>query len=269
MVENKPKSPSDYWDNVAGNYDIFYRHMTPLVNAALLPLLSLESSSVVLETGCGSGLGIQLLLKNYPNLPKILASDISPMMIQVAQSKNLPNTEFVVSQNESLPFESNSCDRYISNLAFQFSANPELVLQEAFRVLNSTGILAFSVWAVPTDQNVFKILANACKNSGLEPNKDRDPANAKSQEFYVNLARNAGFSDVRSYSGSVPFNVNSADEFLGATATLPDIQNLKLSNPDAYNRYMNELRAEYERVVGSGCFITFQYLAVKASKLAR
>ena len=79
----------EYWNNFSTAYEKFYLKTTLQVNNLLIPLLNLDPSHTVARCGCGTGAGVEILLRHYPNLTKMLANDLSESMIRISLSKNL------------------------------------------------------------------------------------------------------------------------------------------------------------------------------------
>ena len=99
-----------------------------------MPLLRINENDIVVETGCGTGTGIELILNSCPSIRKRLANDISEHMLERLRQNNyqLTNTDFFLASNENLPYKSATCDHYISNLSFLIVERPEEMVQEAY-----------------------------------------------------------------------------------------------------------------------------------------
>ena len=106
----------------------------------ILAELEREKFHDVLDCGCGTGPMIQLLHEKYPD-KHYVGLDLTPGMIQVAQDKNLSNTEFVVGDSENLPFEEASFDAVICSNSFHHNPNPQAFFNSAYRVLRKDGRL--------------------------------------------------------------------------------------------------------------------------------
>lgn len=268
MAKVKSEAESrEYWDQVSEFYDKHYTKVSSLINTLLIPLLNLDPSHTIAECGCGTGSGIKLLLNQFPSISKILASDLSSQMIEKAQSKNFPNTEFSVCNSESLPYDSESCDRYISNMCLMFAEHPEIQLREAFRVLKPGGIAALSVWGIPGECNSLKVVGMACDKLGIQLSDERSPFFLNDRNLLNGLARDAGFRNVRNFHGSVPIAFNEVDEFLQFVGNTKDVVKLRLEKSDVYERLVNELREEYRRIFDEGKIFTFEFLAVVGEKV--
>lgn len=126
----------------------------------------------VLDVGCGTGPVIELLSKKYPE-KHFVGLDITPAMIEVAQSKRLSNAEFIVGDAENLPFGDGSFDAVLCANSFHHYPNPGAFLREAHRVLRPGGKLILRDY---TSNDIAVWLMNT---------------------FELPLARLAGHGDVR------------------------------------------------------------------------
>lgn len=102
----------------------------------------------LLDCGCGTGPMISLLYekdksKHYVGL------DLTPKMIEVARSKKLKGTEWVVGDCENLPFEDESFDVIICTNSFHHYPNPQNFFDSAKRVLRPGGRLVLQDYTAP------------------------------------------------------------------------------------------------------------------------
>ena len=97
-----------YWNEFSESYERNFVRTTMLINSIIIPLLNMSSSHTIIECGCGTGTGIELILQENLNISKILANDFSESMVEKARGKNLKNTEIILASSESLPYESSS-----------------------------------------------------------------------------------------------------------------------------------------------------------------
>ena len=175
-----------YWNSFSNTYEKSLLNTTKQINTLMLPHLKISPEQTVCDCGCGTGSGAEILLHYYPNLKKILANDISESMIIKAKEKKLKNTELHLASGENLPYDSSSCDRYISNLTLHFVESPEKMIKEAYRVLKSSGIAVLSVPGNPDHLNLLKVIGRSLKNVGLEQDQQRNPfhLSEKAKLFY-------------------------------------------------------------------------------------
>ena len=146
------KAAKVYETDHAGIYEICKDDYPPM-----LAKLERDPFDNVLDVGCGTGPVIELLARKYPE-KHFVGLDITPAMIEVAQSKGLPNAEFVVGDAENLPFGDGSFDALLCSNSFHHYPNPGAFLREAHRVLHPGGKLIlrdytsndFAVWLMNT-----------------------------------------------------------------------------------------------------------------------
>ena len=129
------KAAKIYETDHAGIYEICKDDYPPM-----LAELERDSFDNVLDVGCGTGPVIELLSKKYPE-KRFVGLDITPAMIEVAQSKKLPNAEFIVGDAENLPFGDGGFDAVLCANSFHHYPNPGAFLREAYRVLRPGGKL--------------------------------------------------------------------------------------------------------------------------------
>ena len=106
----------------------------------ILAELKKEPFADLLDVGCGTGLMIELLARECPNL-RCTGLDLTPKMIEVARAKRLPNAEFLVGDSENLPFAAESFDAVICANSFHHYPNPQKFFDGAARVLRPGGRL--------------------------------------------------------------------------------------------------------------------------------
>ncbi|MGR1083794.1 class I SAM-dependent methyltransferase [Olegusella massiliensis] len=161
------KAAKVYETDHAGIYEMCKDDYPPM-----LAELEIDPFDNVLDVGCGTGPVIELLAKKYPE-KHFVGLDITPAMIEVAQSKGLSNAEFLVGDAENLPFGDESFDAVLCSNSFHHYPNPGAFLREAYRVLRSGGKLILRDY---TSNDVVVWLMNT---------------------FEMPLARLAGHGDVR------------------------------------------------------------------------
>jgi malonyl-CoA O-methyltransferase len=106
--------------------------------------------SVILDVGCGTGRGVQALMKRYRKA-KLLAVDVSTGMLQQTRKNSgwWRKPSLICGDAESLPVADNSVDLVYSNLMLQW-CDPEKVFAEFLRVLRPQGLLMFSTFGPDT-----------------------------------------------------------------------------------------------------------------------
>ncbi len=106
--------------------------------------------NVILDMGCGTGLGVESLMKRYRHA-RVLALDISSGMLQQTRKKSTwwRKPVLICGDAENLPVADNSVDLVHSNLMLQWCES-EKVFAELLRVLRPQGLLMFSTFGPDT-----------------------------------------------------------------------------------------------------------------------
>ena len=111
-------------------------------------LAKLEPGQVVLDLGSGGGIDVLLSAKRVGPTGKAYGLDMTDDMLELAranqQRAGVTNVEFLKGEIEKIPLPANTVDVIISNCVINLSADKDLVLREAFRVLKPSGLFAVS-----------------------------------------------------------------------------------------------------------------------------
>lgn len=104
----------------------------------------------VLDLGCGTGRAVAGLRRHFPGAD-IVALDWSPRMLERASRESLGRTlAAVCADMQALPLAARSVDLVFSNLAVQWSPDPERLFAEIRRVLRPGGLLLFTTFGPDT-----------------------------------------------------------------------------------------------------------------------
>lgn len=162
-------------------------------------LAELNPGEVVLDLGSGAGLDVLLSARRVGPQGKAYGLDMTDEMLAEARANQeragLSNVEFLQGNIESIPLPDNSVDVIISNCVINLSADKDLTLREAFRVLKPGGRLAVSdiVLTRPLPPKVQQdLLAWAgCIAGALQDQEYRDKlAAAGFEKIDVQVTRN-------------------------------------------------------------------------------
>ena len=182
-IKEFTKAAAMYEDDNAGVYETCKEDYPEIIEK----LKNMEFETL-LDAGCGPAPLIALLSEIYPQ-KKFTGLDLTPAMIDMAKSKNIPNAKFIVGDCENLPFEENSFDVIVCCESFHHYPNPQNFFYSVQKCLTPGGILFLRDYAadgivalfanhilMPL-ANVFghgdvgvlseKQLRNMCKKAGL------------------------------------------------------------------------------------------------------
>lgn len=108
-----------------------------------------DSSAVAdaLEIGCGTGRVTRHLRKVLPPIATLVASDVSPEMLAIAQQKlRSEPVEWRIINAEVLPFPGASVDLIVCYFGFMFVPDKAKAYAEAFKILRKGGMLLMATW---------------------------------------------------------------------------------------------------------------------------
>ncbi|WP_243368139.1 class I SAM-dependent methyltransferase [Microvirga solisilvae] len=101
----------------------------------------------VLETAAGTGIVTRMLDKHLPPEVEIVATDLNPGMLDLAQTKlQSPRVTWQQTDAQTLPFEDGSFDAVVCQFGVMFFPDKQAAYREALRVLKPDGFFLFSVW---------------------------------------------------------------------------------------------------------------------------
>lgn len=136
------KKQAPAYNSIGNNYNET-RNADPYITDRLYNLLSPIENGNYIDIGCGTGNYLNALTEKGLNFTGV---DPSDSMLKVAK-KLSPDTEFIASPAEKLPFDNDSFDGAIATFTLHHWNNIELGLREAQRVLKPNAnfvILSFS-----------------------------------------------------------------------------------------------------------------------------
>jgi ubiquinone/menaquinone biosynthesis C-methylase UbiE len=145
---SKEKSIS-FSGNIPMNYDEYLDSLffEPYAKDMAMRVSALQPAKV-LEVACGTGIVTKQLLQALPVETSIIATDINPAMLALAEEKIglTGRVFFQVVDAQSLPFNSESFDCVAGQFGVMFYADKRKAYLEALRVLNRGGTFIFNTW---------------------------------------------------------------------------------------------------------------------------
>jgi ubiquinone/menaquinone biosynthesis C-methylase UbiE len=142
-MNNRQEKERRFWDRFASYYDSFIDKVFRKTYKAILENIEsdLTISHTVLELGTGTGI---IPFAIYSKVSSIVATDISPVMVRVANEKlaksKIKNIEFQVQDSYNLAYPDKSFDVVIASNLLHLLYEPEKPIQEIKRVMKDNGI---------------------------------------------------------------------------------------------------------------------------------
>ena len=130
----------DIYNNISNEFD---KSRYSVWNSVKIFLDSLESKSLVLETGCGNGKNML-----YRNDLNFIGIDISIEQVNICKNKNLSVSEGNITK---LLFNDNNFDNIICIATYHHLDNDidrQKALNEMYRCVKPNGKILLSVWAM-------------------------------------------------------------------------------------------------------------------------
>lgn len=134
-VSEFTKAADNYESDHAGVYNICKKDYPDI-----LAEIEKETFTDLLDAGCGTAPMLSLLTARFSEA-RFTGIDLTPRMIEIAKTKNLPNTTFLCGDCENLPFEAESFDVIICSQSFHHYPNPENFMKSVQRCLRKNGRL--------------------------------------------------------------------------------------------------------------------------------
>ncbi len=178
---------SNNFDDIKDYYESYYKENEECSFPSDIKRLSTILDSIIkrsekgmsfLDIGCGVGFACEILQNQGYRVHGI---DISEEALSFAQ-KRLPEGTFTPATAEGgVPYEDESLDRLICLGVLEHIENPEMIISEAYRVLNRGAKALFSV---PNSLNPYFSLAGGTGQIYEVPRRKKE---------WVNMFEKAGF----------------------------------------------------------------------------
>jgi arsenite methyltransferase len=172
-------------------------------------LAELKPGETVLDLGSGGGIDVLLSAQRVGPAGKAYGLDMTDEMLALARENQrragVENVEFLKGEIENIPLPDDSVNVIISNCVINLSADKNLVLREAFRVLKPGGRFAVSDVVtrgdVPAEVRQSMLLWVGCIAGALEESE------------YVSTLARAGFESIEVEPTRV-YSIEDARQFL-------------------------------------------------------
>jgi ubiquinone/menaquinone biosynthesis C-methylase UbiE len=113
----------------------------------LIDRLKNDKIEHLLELACGTGRVTAHLVSLIPAGGSLIATDLNPGMLEVAQSKiQNENVQWKIANAQDLPFDDGQFDHIVCQFGVMFFPDKEKSFREANRVLKPGGKYIFNTW---------------------------------------------------------------------------------------------------------------------------
>lgn len=149
------------WNESAEGYDqYFVPRFRPWIEAAVNELVSIwpvNSSGSVLIPCCGTAPEVELLLRQIPDISKIVGLDLSEKMIELAQQRYpQKQVQFFVGDASAVSLSYKNVDALLSCFGLQQMPAPADVIVDWYKCLTLGGVLSVLWWPPSVgDDSVF------------------------------------------------------------------------------------------------------------------
>lgn len=196
------------WDNVAKGWETWWPTIeagAQKVNDILVEMAEIKAGDRVLDIATGIGEPAVTAAKRVQPNGKVMATDISPNMIAIAQSRakslGLDGVmEFRVSDAEMLDLPNSSFNAILSRWGLMFLPHLPMALSKIRQLLAPRGSFAAAVWSfpakVPLLDLAFSTVMKEINAPAPQPGTPGPFALADSEALKQSFIQ-AGFKDVR------------------------------------------------------------------------
>jgi SAM-dependent methyltransferase len=201
----------------AAEYDRAFAHVTSHFLPFVLRAARLAPGHRVLDIATGTGISAEAALEAVGPGGSMLATDISPQMVEKARARlsRFPNAAVAVEDGQSLSLPEASFDAVICSLGLMFFPEPARGLASFHRVLRPGGRTAVSVKVAPERSYNFRINVVIARHNP-------DLADAVARLFALgdevrlrSLFGDAGFVDFETHTERHTFELPSFDAWYG------------------------------------------------------
>ncbi|HUP01112.1 MAG TPA: class I SAM-dependent methyltransferase [Gemmatimonadota bacterium] len=133
------------YSRLAPVYDKRWSFYIEATTRATMARLSPPPNARVLDVGCGTGVLLQELAREFPQV-SLVGLDPVPEMLAVARSRVPPGTELHEGWAEELPFADGHFDVVVSCNVLHYIRRPVPALMEVRRVLRPGGEVVITDW---------------------------------------------------------------------------------------------------------------------------
>lgn len=192
--------PSAFSGSVPGHYDqymgpMFFEPYAIEVSGRVDP----KSVQVALELASGTGRVTAHLRDVLPGQARLIASDLSPDMLEVAKQKlKGKDIDWRIIDAQQLPFDDNSIDLVVCCFGLMFVPDKVKACVEAYRVLRKGGMFLLTTWDRLETIGASSVYRKIVKKYLTEPLPDTYslPFSMHDESLIDAILKEAGFSKI-------------------------------------------------------------------------
>ena len=216
-MDKTPNNQPD-WDNMAEKFDTWLPHIEP-VGTALIEVLGAKAGDHILDVASGTGEPALTLARSFNQSITVTGVDAAEGMVRVANNKvakeGLKGISFQTMPVEKLQFADEQFDKVLCRFGVMLFDDPELGVQEMYRVLKPGGRYALAVWGeaetMPTMYWSYQVFKGKVPDESLPPL-------AKITSMGVpgaidTLLKNAGFTQINVERRRFEYQFDSFDSY--------------------------------------------------------
>jgi ubiquinone/menaquinone biosynthesis C-methylase UbiE len=211
------------WDKFSSGWrkwDELTMNMLAPFGDAILDHLGSTGSSVVLDIAAGTGEPGLSIAKHLSDGGKVVITDLSEGMLQVAREKaqatGAKHVEFAVADANELPFPNSSFDDVSCRMGFMFVPDMQVAANEMTRVLKPGGRIAAVVWAGPEKNYwVTCMMQNIKKHIDVAPPEPGAPGMFRCAQpgLIAGIFKKAGLKNVTEQEVPCTVGVSGPEEY--------------------------------------------------------
>lgn len=230
----------------------------PAARALLQHIVSFQPHSI-LEIACGTGRVTKHLRKNFPPAASLIATDINPDMLELAQQQlNDPFITFQLADAQQLPFADTSFDLVVNQFGLMFLPDKQGGVNEAFRVLKPGGHFVFTTWDHAANMALFKLIID---ETIVPLFKEEDvsrfytPFALHDPDLLNSYFEQAGFKDHKAMLMKFRGHADSPKHIMNSYFfNHPLGRQVKEKAPSSFERVANEMEERLIQQFGPGAF---------------
>jgi ubiquinone/menaquinone biosynthesis C-methylase UbiE len=174
IIKIRKNRTKKFFKAVAPQWDILKHEVLGNFDLDLIIKEKISYQGIVADLGCGTGELIKKLSNKIisgNNLDKLIGIDSSPQMLDQARERlnRTSRADLRLGELEHLPMKNREIDTAIMNMVLHHISQPELSIDEVFRVLKLGGIFILTDFEKHDSQKIKKIMGGSW--SGFEKEK--------------------------------------------------------------------------------------------------